>query len=75
MQIPILGHQETHVYDYIHQRKDNLFNQPGELNTPPALVKPNNIRAEYQVPPPPRPIEKINDQPIQVNKYVKMVFF
>ena len=58
------------MYDYIHQHHGNSFNQQGEMDTPPPLVRSSNIRADYQVPPPPRPIERINNEAMQISKYV-----
>ena len=42
------------------------------MNTPPPLMRTNDFRSDYQVPPPPRPIERVDKQPIKVNKYDKI---
>ena len=42
------------------------------MNTPPPLMRTNDFRSDYQVPPPPRPIERVDRQPIKVNKYDKI---
>ena len=42
------------------------------MSTPPPLMRTNDFRSDYQVPPPPRPIERVEKQPININKYDKI---
>ena len=69
------SYQEKHVYDYIHQTPhESSIKAYKESNTPPPpLLRSNNLRADYQVPPPPRPIEQFETHAATTQKYVKMI--
>ena len=73
-QKPSQSYQEKHVYDYIHQHPHENLQRPlrGANTPPPPLMRSNNLRADYQVPPPPRPIEQFDKHTAELQKYVKM---